>query len=426
MIRFDRAFQEALRFLAAHRSDVAAEPVLVRDLLGRIHIAIDDTASPAPEPWRRPIHNLLGAYSPGPEALFLLRSQLFSADAFFASPDLQEVSGVKVLERVLTGADWTRPFREPPDPANHAPRGVFYGVKGGVGRSTAVGLLAWWLARMGRKVLVLDLDLESPGVSTSLLPSSGLPDAGVVDWFVEERVGQPGHGLLADMVTRSPLADGLSGEIRVVPAMGADTAGFLDKLARVYLDIPTDTGESALAAGTRRLLDALDAAERPDVVLIDSRAGLHDIAAAAITRIADQAFLFAGLSRQTWEAYRILFEAWRVRPALARQIRERLNIVAAMAPEVAGDAWLETVRDRAWDLFRETLYDEAPFGDLESFNFDRTDPQAPHHPLRIDWNRRFLDFDPVTPSGLPALAQVEASYGPFLHRAVTLLQGGAP
>ena len=40
---------------------------------------------------------------------------------------------------------------------------AFYSHKGGVGRSLVLANVAYELARLGRKVLVMDLDLEAPG-----------------------------------------------------------------------------------------------------------------------------------------------------------------------------------------------------------------------------------------------------------------------
>ena len=49
---------------------------------------------------------------------------------------------------------------------NHGPRIItFYSYKGGVGRSMALLNVAYTLQSLGRHVLVIDLDLEAPGVS---------------------------------------------------------------------------------------------------------------------------------------------------------------------------------------------------------------------------------------------------------------------
>ena len=45
---------------------------------------------------------------------------------------------------------------------------TFYSYKGGVGRSLAVLNTAYQLAGFGKQVLILDLDLEAPGVTSFL------------------------------------------------------------------------------------------------------------------------------------------------------------------------------------------------------------------------------------------------------------------
>jgi len=44
------------------------------------------------------------------------------------------------------------------------------------------------LLRTGKRVLVLDLDLESPGLSSSLLPPDRQPMYGITDWLIEDLV----------------------------------------------------------------------------------------------------------------------------------------------------------------------------------------------------------------------------------------------
>ena len=43
---------------------------------------------------------------------------------------------------------------------------TFYSFKGGVGRTMALVNVGAQLARMGRKVLLVDFDLEAPGLET--------------------------------------------------------------------------------------------------------------------------------------------------------------------------------------------------------------------------------------------------------------------
>ncbi len=47
---------------------------------------------------------------------------------------------------------------------------TFYSYKGGTGRTMALANVAWILAASGRRVLVVDWDLESPGLHRFFLP----------------------------------------------------------------------------------------------------------------------------------------------------------------------------------------------------------------------------------------------------------------
>lgn len=86
---------------------------------------------------------------------------------------------VRLLDRQVIGQDWLRTRRF--DEHGHPPRVVFYGLKGGVGRSTALAMLAYRLARDGKRVLLIDFDLESPGLSGLLLPQERVATYGLVD-----------------------------------------------------------------------------------------------------------------------------------------------------------------------------------------------------------------------------------------------------
>lgn len=79
---------------------------------------------------------------------------------------------------------------------------AFYSYKGGVGRSLALANLACLLARQGRKVLILDLDLEAPGQhQTSLFRGGylpGTPIRGVLDLLTDYREHQANHSAEKD------------------------------------------------------------------------------------------------------------------------------------------------------------------------------------------------------------------------------------
>ncbi len=332
---------------------------------------------------------------------------------------------VRLLDRQVIGQDWLRTRRFNED--GHPPRVVFYGLKGGVGRSTALAMLAYRLAREGKHVLLIDFDLESPGLSGLLLPQDRVATYGLVDWFVEDAVGQ-GDDVLRDMVSFSPLSDQTPGSIRVAAAMGQGETAYLSKLARAYVDTPSPTGPQTFADRMLRITQLLEQQEQPDIVLIDSRAGLHDVAAVAISSLASVALLFATDAQQNWQGYRQLFNHWHQRPEVLRQVRNRIVMVQALFPENAQVERASRFVQNAWDVFSELIYDalepdaETP---ADAFSFDLHNEDGPHFPMRVRWNARFQEFDPLQGRSAGGVddTDIDLAFGPFVQEVINALPG---
>jgi hypothetical protein len=164
-----------------------------------------------------------------------------------------------------------------------------------------------------------------------------------------------------------------------------------------------------------RLLEKLENQWHPDVVLIDSRAGIDEVSSACITSLgAETVLLFAIDSDQTWAGYDILFRHW-LRNEAAQTIRSRLRIVGALIPEINQGEYIDGLREHAWDIFTDRLYDPVPPDDFEGdyFNYDKTDEEAPHNPWPVLWNRGFATlqnvYEPLRQAA--AKAQVDGIFG---------------
>lgn len=394
MVTFDELLPAIREVLAAYRGERLSgvgQLFVNRDLNGRVRLIVDDrvrgntaalaTLRAISENFSARLENR--AYPI--EQTVLYEPDLAAACNGAAKFALQGFPDVWVLDRLATETDWTNIAPE----ASPIPRVVFFSIKGGVGRSTALAATAWSMAQSGKRVLVLDLDLESPGLSSNLLPEDRRPAYGITDWLVEDLVDNA-SAVLADMIARSDLSR--DGEIYVAPAHGREPGEYVAKLGRVWMGKRHADGTlEAWSQRLGRLLDTLEDRIRPDVILIDSRAGIDEIAASSVVQLgASLVLLFAVDGSQTWTGYRVLFEHWN-RAGKAKEIRERLQCVGAMIPDDEGRiAYFEGLRERAWAAFSE-IYDEVPAGKstAELFNYDETDESAPHYPWPVRWNRSF-------------------------------------
>ena len=175
---------------------------------------------------------------------------------------------------------------------------TFYSFKGGTGRSMALANVAWVLASSGKRVLVVDWDLEAPGLhryfAPFLIDKELTETSGVVDlvWdFVTEAMTPGGDG---DPTWYEPLADirryAISlnypfpppGTLDFIPA-GRQDSGYSQRVgtfdwSRFYKEMG---GGIFLEAVRERMR------ERYEYVLIDSRTGVSDTAGICTVQMPD-------------------------------------------------------------------------------------------------------------------------------------------
>lgn len=415
-MNFDQALKRVTELTKAKLSELQEDVVLVRDLRGRIRLLLQEprpegreTFSDALRDLTRDIHNEIGVkYAYDKRELVLFRKDLPS----LSLPDGRSCSflerageyTISLHDRLLIGSEWSA---TPSSTPSAAKRFTLFSMKGGVGRSTTVAVLAWHLANKGKSVLVFDLDLESPGISSTLL-GPDLPQYGIVDWFVEDALGAAGDVLPA-MVRESGLTTG-AGKISVVPAYGSDTGDYLPKLGRAYLESGPD-GHEPWPSRLKRMVESIESSVAPDVVLLDSRTGLHDTSAALVLAMAADTLMFAVDTPQTWSSYGFLFRHWALHPD-RQAFREKLWVIGSQVPDTGREVYFDGLRDQAWELFRDTLYDE-PGGDdeLDLFYTPSDDSAGNHYPRAVFWQRSLMAFDPMKEW---AETDVTAAYGGFL------------
>ena len=168
-------------------------------------------------------------------------------------------------------------------------------------------------------------------------------------------------------------------------------------------------------------------------MLIDARAGIDEVASASLTDLGATAILaFALDAEPTWTGYRILFEHWRTTHVI-RQIGERLQIVGALAPEQDTATYVAGLRERSWDLYTATVFDEVPraglasmppLADGEPWSFDLADETAPHQPWVVRWNSGFAALQSLHGRLVEIdAAQARAVFGPLLDGIESIVQG---
>lgn len=339
-IRFDDSLPILTRVIADELgSDVLQNGVAVRDVAGRLAFFCSDPLDEkAIERVSQCLRDKLGSYARDDRVL--AGGGDIGANRVLAEPSRVAINvdgqRIHLLERRLVGADW---LRAPAQPSPPPPRFVFASLKGGVGRSTALAVTAADLASRGRRVLVVDLDLEAPGLGPMLLDEGTLPAFGTLDALVENGLSGLDDSFLADLIGPSALAGG-RGRIDVMPAFGqcslAHPADILAKIARAYAeDIDPQGAAMTFRDQVANLIDRFADPARYDAILIDARAGLHESTAASFLGLGADILLFGLDEPQTFQGFKALF-GHLVRFATsddpAPEWLSRLNLIQGKAP----------------------------------------------------------------------------------------------
>lgn len=426
---FDDALRITAETVSKHiGSDFLQKGVIIRDSAGYLKFvaAVEEESFKDSQSLVDALEKNLGPYARADGVLAFLDDPgsarlLKAADRLFIEEDGHKFW---LIDRRIVGNAW---LSQPVSTITVPPRVVFASLKGGVGRSTALAVTAADLATQGKNVLVIDLDLEAPGLGNLLLDDDRTPEFGVVDYLVENGIGGVTDQALSRFIGTSALTSPSGGRVDVLPALGTSAEKFpthvLAKLARAMTeDINKEGNVETVGEQISKMIDRVTGLESYDIVLIDSRAGLAELAAPAVLSLGALVLFFGTAQKQTVRGYRSLFAALRllaqrsVQSGVSSDWRLMIRLVHAKA---SGGAEIAAVHaDNLYELFAENLYDEIGDEDhaTEIFNFTPDDPEAPHRPFIIPFDSRFLDFDPLYRRDQLLNDFFEQTYRPFLNK----------
>ena len=234
-----------------------------------------------------------------------------------------------------------------------APFVTFYSFKGGVGRSMALINVAGIVAGRGFRVLVIDIDLEAPGISY-LIPREKVSSEELVrPGFVDLLADFVARGTESDLVALSP-ADVLArytcayqipdairqseeGYLQIMPAGRFDDA-YQQRLDS--LDLPglyrDGRGRPLIQAFKKVVQDA----GRFDFVFVDSRTGFSDESGICTRDLADHLVVVSGLNRQNVEGTTQFLRA------LRQATGESRSLLVVLSPVPDGEDELVDERER--------------------------------------------------------------------------------
>lgn len=258
------------------------------------------------------------------------------------------------------------------------PISCFYSFKGGLGRTTALVLTGIALARQGRRVALIDFDLEAPGLAHVF--SQEFEDIkkfrGVLDYLVDlsslKEKSQIDFNDYYYSITRQDIVGTNGGELFVFPAgqSSEDENLYMSKFSKL---------NSIFKPDNTSLIDIfLGEVENilfPDAILIDTRTGLNDWGGLFLSRYAKNAFLFFyGTSQNMFGLETLL-------PSLKSLTNLNFFLVNSPVPKSEEIARQETgyYLSVSYDLFSRNFYEDGKIPFIE-------DKTAPHYPIEVPFD----------------------------------------
>lgn len=224
---------------------------------------------------------------------------------------------------------------------------AFYSHKGGVGRSLALANTAYELAREGRKVLVLDLDLEAPGQHMTDLfrprishsrDMKGWPGVGLLEMFDAWQMKNSASELDLAKYLKRPREEVVSklsqtgGSLYLLPAGDDSDPAYAARMSRFSWDRFYEQGGQALLLHLKHWL----LAEGFDHVLIDARTGISDELYVSALELADTVAVVIGLNWQNIEGSRKVVDLLREPETIKKFGSKRVLLIGSPIPTLVG------------------------------------------------------------------------------------------
>jgi MinD-like ATPase involved in chromosome partitioning or flagellar assembly len=170
---------------------------------------------------------------------------------------------------------------------------TFYSYKGGVGRTMVLANVGLVLSTWGYRVLLVDWDLEAPGLGEYLRPLIELPlQGGVVDLLGDD---SDDEGDRWKKFTTHVITPGQDAALDFLAA-GGSVGDYPERVQR--LDLPNLYAMHGLGRRLERLRDAWKT--EYDFVLLDSRTGISDVGGVCTVQLPDILCLCFTTNRQSF------------------------------------------------------------------------------------------------------------------------------
>ena len=225
---------------------------------------------------------------------------------------------------------------------------TFYSFKGGVGRTMSLVNVGLELIKKGHKVLMVDFDLEAPGIETFNLPKPEGGSKGLVDYVTQYREdGQSPD--VRDFLYESEGLSNNGGKLWIMPS-GMHDENYAKRLNQIKWDDIYNNEDGYL------MIEDMKAQWKeylnPDYVLIDSRTGHTDVGGICTRQLPDAVVVLFFPNEQNLIGLEKVVPTIRAESETERRKRIQIHFVSSNVPNLDDE---KQILEKRVDGFKKHL-----------------------------------------------------------------------
>lgn len=185
---------------------------------------------------------------------------------------------------------------------------TFYSYKGGVGRTLALANIAKRLSEFGKKVCLLDFDLEAPDLHNKFKGNIKNITKGIVDYIDFFNKNNTLPKSISEYVTPIKFNNLNQTDIDLIAAGNIFSQKYWTKLFSIdWIKLFYNKNSQGIALFID-LKEKIKTQLNPDFLLVDSRTGISEISGITITLLADEVVLLAANNNENIDGTKLIIK----------------------------------------------------------------------------------------------------------------------